>query len=89
MQKNLDLDNFYMFLVNDLKYGSLRNPKIYFVTADGFGKILHLYSLSDQMFTPCIDGTKIHVDYKVSTEQMSHSVLEAFRKGLISVSKFI
>lgn len=65
------------------------NDNVYYIVTDEFGKVLSIYSLTDQMKVNGIYGTKIYVNYVIDTQYLYCSVLFAMKHGLIDIEKFM
>lgn len=65
------------------------NGTVYYIATDEFGKVISIYSLTDQMKVNGIYGTKIYVNYVVDTQYLYRSVMFAMNKGLIDIEKFM
>ena len=65
------------------------NDTVYYIATDEFGKVMSIYSMTDQMKVNGIYGTKIYVNYVVDTQYLYHSVMFAMNEGLIAIEKFM
>lgn len=65
------------------------NDNVYYIATDEFGKVISIYSLTDQMKVNGIYGTKIYVNYVIDTQYLYRSVLFAMNQGVIDIEKFM
>lgn len=65
------------------------NDNVYYVATDEFGKVISIYSLTEQMKVNGIYGTKIYVNYVIDTKYLYRSVLFAMNQGVIDIEKFM